>query len=161
MPSEASQRAQEQLKRERFSLPRRPGYDTPRLPRDITEVDDPALMALLVSFTRYEDHVAGKLALAEINDRAVVNQLELAKAHLLAASWTGKTTERVNVSKAKAVTDDEVQRLTEELDGCRAHRKLLSILVTSFNRDAAVVSRELTRRTAGATPEKRASRFGS
>ena len=73
-------------------------------------------MALLVSFTRYEDHVAGKLALAEINERAVENQLELAKAHLL---------------------------------------------VTSFNRDAAVVSRELTRRTAGATPEKRASRFGS
>ena len=106
-------------------------------------------MELLVKMTRYQDHLAGQLIEAEIDESSASTLLELAKAKHLAGQWTGASSDRVAVQKAQALMDREVQEANGAYEQARAKRKLYSVLVESTARDAAVVSRELTRRTSG------------
>lgn len=116
-------------------------------------------MQLLVKLTRYQDHVAGQLAEIEIDESNAIRLLEIAKAKYLAANWTGSSGDRVAVQKAEALMDTSVQELDSEVLTYKARRKLYTILVESLARDAAVVSREITRRTGGQKLEGRVNRF--
>ena len=156
--SERRARVEAHLRKQDLYLPRRPRYELPRLPVQITEISDPELMSLLVQFTRYQDYVAGRNAVAEIEENAYEQQLDVAKARFLAETWTSPSQDRVNVSKAKALVDPEVQALSEAYEMARARRKLLTIMTESLARDAAVVSRELTRRVGREPTERRADR---
>ena len=104
---------------------------------------------MLVAMTRYQDHLAGQLVEAEIDESSASTLLELAKAKHLAGQWTGASGDRVAVQKAQALLDKEVQECISAYERARATRKLFGVLVESTARDAAVVSRELTRRTSG------------
>lgn len=117
-------------------------------------------MGLLVKFTRYADYVQGLLVLAEIDESAAASILELEKARFLAGSWTGESTDRVAVQKAQATADPAVTKLEGEYEMARAKRKLRQVLFDSLTRDAAVVSRELTRRVGRDGPVRRAD-FGA
>lgn len=141
--------AKAKLSREELSLPERPTYALPDLRLDVTDVDDRGLIKLSVKFTRYQDHIAGLLAEVEIDETAANSELELAKAKYLAASWTGASGDRVAVQKAEALLDPDVQAIQAALEKCRAQRKLYNVFIESIARRAAVVSRELTRRTSG------------
>ena len=137
------------LEKESLHLPARPSFRLPRLPLNLTDKDDEGVMELLVKMTRYQDHLAGQLIEAEIDESSASTLLELAKAKHLAGQWTGASSDRVAVQKAQALMDREVQEANGAYEQARAKRKLYSVLVESTARDAAVVSRELTRRTSG------------
>lgn len=161
--SKASIAAVAALRRKKLHLPRRPVYDTPRLPRDLTNLDDEGLMALLSSFTRYEDHIAGLHAIAEIDEQEIEQQLEYHKAKHLVAGWTGdKNADRVAKSKADALIDEDIHELSKAHLQAKAKRKMYAVLMNSMANDGQTVSRELTRRTGGpaAARERRSSRFG-
>ena len=134
-------------------------YDLPRLPLNITDLDDPTLMNLLVQFTRYQDHLAGQLVEVEIDEHSAESMLEVSKARHLAKGWGGSATDRVAIQKAQAVMDPEVRKFDDTLAQYKARRKLLGILVDSLQRDASVVSREISRRIGREGHERRVDRF--
>ena len=153
-------KAKAALEKKGFDLPDRPRYDIPKLPLRLTEETDDNLMRLLVKFTRYQDHISGELAMVEIDEQAAETKLELAKNQYLADHWTGPSNDRVTVQKAEATLDTEVVKLTDAYAVLKAKRKLFVIMVDSMSRNAAVVSREITRRVGRADHERRSDRWG-
>ena len=151
-------RALGQLQREGLDLPERPEFELPRVPTGITSMSDRSLMQLFVRLTRYQDHIAGELALAEINEHTTQTLLDIAKARNLAKNWEG-TSDRVAVAKAEATLDPEVMKLESTLLQRNARRKLFGVLAESTARDAGVVSRELSRRIGREPGERRADRM--
>lgn len=150
------------LAKKGLELPTRPAaYGLPKLPTNLTDQDDSKIMRLLAQFTRYQDHLAGLLALAEIDETAAANLLEIAKARHMAGNWTGPSSDRVAISKANATLDKGVQECEQALEQCRAKRKVYGVLVESLARSAAVVSRELSRRIGNQPTERRNSRFNT
>lgn len=61
--------------------------------------------------------------------------------------WGGTKDDRVAVAKASRVLDPDVAEQKQEVANRYAYRKLVAVLFTNIERDAALVSRELTRRT--------------
>jgi len=108
-------------------------------------------MRLSVRLTNYQDHIAGLLAICEIDETAANSELDLAKAKYLAKTWAGPSESRVAVQKAEALMDPEVQEIQAAVEKSRAQRKLYNVLVETVSHRAAVISRELTRRTSGST----------
>jgi hypothetical protein len=142
-----SQQAISTLSAGGFSLPNKPNYEIPSLPRDITELDDPALMDLFVQFTQWNDHAAGLFAVAVVDEREAQRALDTAEASALLQNWTGAKGTTVTFVKATIAALPEIQALSRELDTKYAFRKLIEARMENVERDAAVVSRELTRRT--------------
>lgn len=151
--------AKRNLEKQGLVLPPKPVYDLPKLPQRITEWDDDRLMKLFVRFTQYQDHLAGLLVESEIDEQSAETLLEVAKARFLAQSWTGASDERVAVEKAKGTMDEEVRKCTSAVTQCKAKRKMYSVLFESLNRQAAVISRELSRRIGRDSGERRTDRW--
>lgn len=75
--------------------------------------------------------------------------------------WGGTSKDRVAVAKAQRLSDPNVQEAkTKELQAY-ASRKMLQALFASLEREAFIVSRELTRRVGGQgqAQRERVSRF--
>jgi len=159
MVSQRRMQAKADLQSQGMRLPARPGYDLPRLPLKLSELGDDQVMQLLVQFTRYQDYISGQLVADEIDELAADHMLEVAKARHLVKGWGGKAMDTVTVAKASALLDPDVQQLIDHHATLKAHRKLLAVLSESMARDAAVVSREITRRTSRDHTERRADRF--
>jgi len=151
--------AKAKLKRQGLYLPRRPVFARPKLPSNLTDLDDAQLMALFVRFTRYQDHVHGLVATAEIDEHAVETMLEIAKARYLAKSWTGSSSDRIAVAKAEATLDVQVRDYDDQFASCKALRKMYVVLFDSLTRDASVVSREISRRIGRSDGERRSDRY--
>lgn len=115
-------------------------------------------MSLLVQFSRYEDHLSGQLAVAEVDESEAGHLLEVAKAAVLVRGWTGSSEDRVAIARAQAVLDPSVRAHEDAIRTVKAKRKLLAVLMESQGRDAAVVSRELTRRIGREPHQRRADR---
>jgi hypothetical protein len=148
-----------ELTKKGLKFPGRPRYPLPKLPVNLTDIAYEEVMVLLVKFTRYQDHLAGELALYEIDESTAATMVEVAKAKHLVHAWTGASGDRVTVAKAEAVIDSSVREYEEAMIMAKSHRKGYSVLVESLARDAAVVSREITRRGGGAPVERRANRY--
>lgn len=159
--SESSEKAAAELKKQGLRIPNQPEDRLPRLPEDITSIHDEDLMVLFGSVTSWLDYVSVQVACAEIDERASQRVLDQAEASALIGSYKGPASDRITMAKAAAVLDPEVVRIKTELADNMAYRKLIQTLASNLERDAALVSRELTRRTAGisSTPSKRASRY--
>lgn len=127
-------------------MPARPVFDIPKLPIRLSDRTDDQLMQLFVALTRWTDHLAGRVAEAEVDERAAEAVLNKAQSLVLLSNWSGARDERVTMSKAQRDVDPEVEKRQAEFDNRHAFRKMLSVLYSSTERDAAVVSRELTRR---------------
>lgn len=141
-------------------FPARPAFEIPRLPIKITDLNDDRLMALFVALTRWTDHLAVAVAEAEITERAAEAILSKAQALVLLGNWAGGRDERVTMAKAQRDVDPEVEKRQELFDVCHAKRKMIQTLYGSTERDAAVVSRELTRRVGRREDhDRRASRW--
>lgn len=155
-----STEARAALERAGLSLPARPAFEIPRLPLKITDLNDDQLMGVFVALTRWTDHLAGAVAEAEIEERAAEAVLSKAQALVLLRDWGGGRDERVTLAKAQRDVDPEVERRQELFDTAHAKRKMVAVLFTSTERDAAVVSRELTRRVGRREDhDRRASRW--
>lgn len=145
-----------------LSLPDMPQKEVPSLPRDITSLSDEDLMELFVALTAWNDYASVQVVFAQVDERDCQRVLDLAEARAVAANWTGGRDDRVAIAKAKIATDDQVVKAREQLDYRHAYRKLVEVIASNVERDAALVSRELTRRTAGATSVvRRSSRWST
>jgi hypothetical protein len=103
-------------------------------------------MGLFVALTRWTDHLGVAVAMAEVEERCAEAILQKAQALVLLRDWGGGRDERVTMAKAQRDVDPEVEERQDIFDTAHAYRKMLSTLFTSTERDASVVSRELTRR---------------
>lgn len=142
-----------------MSLAPKPKYDIPSLPRDITDLGDEDLMDLFVMLTAWNDHLGGQVAVAAIEERQAQRSLDVAEAQAMLSNWKGNSQDRIAVAKAQIAVDATVNQFHEELDQKHAYRKLVEVLSQNVDRDSAVVSRELTRRTAGDNFKTRGRRF--
>lgn len=129
----------------------KPEGDMPSLPSSLPDLGDEELMELFTGLTGWHDYVAYQVAMAAIDERSAQKKLDYAEASALIGGWGGGSDARVSVAKAKVRTDPKVMQMTEELDALHAYRKLVEVMATNLERDAALVSRELTRRTSDNT----------
>lgn len=142
-----------------FQLPLRPTYELPKLPLNLTDKIDDELMRIFIKLTRYQDHIAGELVSAEIDEHDYESQLEIAKARVVVANWTGASESRVAVAKAEAILDPGVRKIDDLLIEAKARRKILGVLADSVQRDAGVVSREISRRIGREGNDRRIDRY--
>jgi hypothetical protein len=134
-----------------FTLPERPNTPCAIL-EDVTQFDDVALMEELALLSAWADYAAAQHALAQVEEREAERGLSVAEARL----WKGRAPKAtVTESRMLVASDTSVVEAQEALDKVYAYRKLLGELVARYDRDAAVLSRELTRRTSAPPVRKR------
>lgn len=139
--------AMKRLEANGLSFAAKPRYEIPQLPRDITDLHDDDLMDLFVTLTAWSDYLASQFAVAAIDEREAQRILDAAEARALIGGWKGGSGDRVTVAKANIAIDPKVTEYREDLDAKHAYRKLVETLTQNVDRDSALVSRELTRRT--------------
>ncbi len=108
--------------------------------------------------TRWADYSGAQLAMAAVDERVAEALHDKAKAISVVRDWGGKD-DRVNVAKARLETDEDVVTTRQALLDAYAYRKILEVRYEAYVRDAAVVSRELTRRVDREAPERRSHRW--
>lgn len=143
--SDFSRQALEKARSGGFPVPTAPQSQPPGLPSDITLVDDEHLMQLFGELTAWADFACTQVAVAQVDERAAQRLLDVAEAGATARTWT--TGDRVAVVKKRVAEDGQVLRATAALDEAHAYRKVLESIQANIDRDTALVSRELTRRT--------------
>lgn len=127
---------------------RRPGQDQVELPEDITTLSSEQLAEVFTALTAWADYLASQKVMAELEERASLRALDLEEAKMLitrmGASAKG---ERVTTVKAEISVDPKILELSQDHEDKYAYRKLVDMLLTNHERDIALVSREITRRT--------------
>jgi len=147
------------LSKKGFQIPEKPTYEIPTLPVDITELHDEDLMELFVELTSWTDYVAPQVAVAAIDERESDRLVSVLEATAMINNWKGGSGDRVTIAKAHILLDPQVAEARKELDEKHAYRKLVETLLQNLERDAALVSRELTRRTSDSGVKTRARRY--
>lgn len=132
----------EQLMSQGFAVPNQPSSH-PSLPADITDLSPEDLMMLFSQFTAWTDYAHTQLGLAVIEEREAERRLAVKEA----AAWATVPKSSVSAAKMVVAGDADVIDATEELDNAHAYRRMVSEVADRYERDAALVSRELTRRT--------------
>lgn len=158
--SEASVAAADALKSQGFRVATEPlTSKIPRLPKDLTSLHDENLMELFSQFTSWVDYLSVQVSCAQVDERAAQKALDLAEAAAMISGWEGGRDARVALAKAKLATDPKVVALGSDLEEKHAYRKLIETMANNLDRDAALLSRELTRRTSTPTPTRRAGKY--
>lgn len=147
------------LAKKGFAIPNKPNFDVPELPSDITELHDEDLMELFVTLTSWTDYLAPQVAVAAIDEREADRTVSIIEANAMVANWKGGSGDRVAIAKANILLDPRVTEAKQDLDEKHAYRKLVETLLQNLERDAALVSRELTRRTSDSGVKQRARRY--
>lgn len=145
-----------------ISLEEKPDYEAPRLPHDITSIDDTELMELFTGLTDWMNYIGTQASIAETEEREAEEAKAYDDAAALIENWTGEKSERVTITKAQRDTDPAVVEAKKDLLDKYARRKMLATLATNIERRLTVVSREITRRTGGhgAMLQGRAQKYG-
>lgn len=151
-----SLRVAAELEKEELPLPRRPRTDLPELRGDLSDLEDNALIDLLVVMTRWADYSGGQLALAEVDESYAEALLDKLKAF----AYVQGAGDKVTTVRAELQMDEEYQDGVQAKLTAYARRKLLTARHTAFERDAAVISRELSRRIEREPSLRRTSRLG-
>lgn len=152
----ASRRTRRRLENSGIPLPPEPDFEAPMLPRDITSLDDQALMELFVELTQHAEYLAVTLAEAVIDERAAEEDKTAAEARG-AVQHSGEKT--VAAAKARTASTPDVQEAAARLSDAYAYRKLLEPIAQRMDTRAAVCSRELSRRQARSDREGRSNRW--
>jgi hypothetical protein len=128
----------------------KPNYELTALPPDITALSSEQLAELFTVLTGWADYTASQLAEAQLAERAAQRALDL-KTNRLIVEKMGSATkgDKVTLIKAQIAIDDEVLQLEEVFEERYARRKILEMMLNNQERDITLVSREITRRTAG------------
>lgn len=127
----------------------------PQLPPDITEIDDEELMLLFTELTSYLDFISFQVSLAQIDERDAERKLDIA----MATAMANQPKALAAVIKAAALADPAVVSLSEDHSVKYNYRKIIEVMAGNLERDMNLVSRELTRRTAGANFNTRSRKF--
>lgn len=140
-----SKRAYDELMTQGLSLHPQPEIEIPVLPADLTAIDDEDLMVLYSLITAWSDFVSAQVSCAQVDERAAEKRLAHNENLLMIAS--GDRGDRVTYARAQVAAEPTVVALKEEIESLHAYRKLVETLSLNIERDANLVSRELTRRT--------------
>lgn len=137
------------MKAQGFELPPKPTADRPELPEDLSDLADADLTELMKEFTAWGDYASAQVGLAQVAER----ECELDLERITASVWKKTLTEdpkmSVTVLKMVALTVEDVSKARGSYEDARAYRSMMSDVADRFERDALVLSRELTRRTQG------------
>lgn len=133
---------------EKFSITfAKPSFDVPAIPADITALSSEQIAETFSMITAWADYAASELAGAQISERSAQKQLELAENRLLVERMGSAVKgERITLVKAQISLDPTVQELSRKYEEAYAYRKLVDMLLSNYERDLALVSREITRR---------------
>jgi hypothetical protein len=127
---------------------RKPASELGELPRDITELSSEQLGEKFSILTAWADYAASLLAIAQIEERSAQRKLDLLENTLLVRKMgTAVKGERITLVKAQINLDQDVQDLSQLYEDKYAYRKLVEMMLGNYERDIALVSRELTRRS--------------
>jgi hypothetical protein len=114
------------------------------------------LIQLLVRLTRWADFSGGQLALAEVDETYAEAFIDRLKAF----GYVRGSGDKVTVARAEMQVEDDYQAAVQVKLEAYARRKLLQARHAAFERDAAVVSRELSRRIERDPSVRKTSRLG-
>lgn len=146
--------ALETLRSQGLHAPEKPDYEIPQIPVDITEIGDEDLMVLYSKFTAYADFIGVQVAVAHVDERQREKRISSLESSMMARP-DGKPEGRVTFAKAAVAADPAVIAQKVALETAYAYRKLIESLAANVERDTALVSRELTRRTSTSTRSAR------
>ena len=122
--------------------------DQPKMPKDISILDSDELSALFTELTAWSNFVAGQLAAAQVDEHVLNKKKDSLEARLFLDKDNAKVKgERVTLIKAQVAADSRVEDLENQLTHAYAYRKMVEVVANNFERDVALVSREITRRT--------------
>jgi hypothetical protein len=127
--------------------PNAPEYVFPKLEPGIDELNDHDLMELFVKLTRFADFFQAQLAVEEIAEKYAEAEVKKLEGLYMIGHKPVRVSEQVTWVRASMEGDPEVQTARDALRLFYARRKLKQVLFEQAERDAAVISRELTRRT--------------
>lgn len=153
---ERAAEAKRQAKRQRYHLPPRPDGEPPRVPDDVTELDDRDLMTLMTRWTRWTEHLGVQLAMAEVDERSAAEDRDRERA-LASLGRVKDVTER----KAKVYESGQFIDAEDKYQERMAYRKLVSVFYEGANLWSSLLSRELTRRVNLEPRTRRADRFST
>lgn len=126
----------------------KPKLSQVEMPRDITELSSEQLAEKFTELTAWADYIASQLAMAQIEERTAQKKLDFAENTMLVRRMNnGVKGERVTYVKAEISIDPQIQELSQTYDEKYAYRKMVEMLLNNHERDLALVSREITRRT--------------
>lgn len=131
-------------------LPEEPDDEVPRLPDDITGINDRRLMTLLSVFVAWQNYANAELARAEIIEEQAERHMKSVTALAMLRIDAKTVTEQKNVAQDRP----EVVAATEVWLTAYARRKLLKVAAEGYENMGFVVSREITRRI-GRDPQER------
>jgi hypothetical protein len=141
--------------------PSQPEFGLPKLEPNLDDLTDKELMALFVQLTRWSDFFQNQLAIEEIRERYADNEVRKLEGFYMTANKPDRVSEAVTWVRAQMELDPAVQTARDALKLIYARRKLKQMLFEGSERDAAVVSRELTRRTDSKSPGYRRADRGA
>lgn len=122
-------------------------------------------MTLFTKFVAWADFSASQLGFAEVDESAAKSLLEAKKdvlliRHMPTSEALRKREDTMTRVKTEVDAHPDVIDLQQKHLNAYALRKLLTATFERYDRDAALLSRELTRRTGGQDPkQRRASRW--
>ena len=129
----------------------------PVLPPDITDLDDEDLIRLFQEINEFTKFVKVQVAAAQIDENNTKKRLDFMESKK-SSSYSG-TKMTVTAIKASIALDPEVEKLADEAQARYDYRKMMEVMLSNLEADMALVSRELTRRTSGASFKNRAGKF--
>ena len=122
--------------------------EKPKMPREISILDSDELSALFTQLTAWSNYVAGQLAAAQVDEHVLNKKKDSLEARLFLDKDNSKVKgERVTLIKAQVAADPKIEDLENQLTHAYAYRKMVEVVANNFERDVALVSREITRRT--------------
>ena len=122
--------------------------DQPKMPQDISVLDSDELSGLFTQLTAWSNYVAGQLAAAQVDEHVLNKKKDSLEARLFLDKDNSKVKgERVTLIKAQVAADPKIEDLENQLTHAYAYRKMVEVVANNFERDVALVSREITRRT--------------
>ena len=127
---------------------KRPEFDNVELPSDVTTLSSEQLGEKFTQLTAWADYAASELAHAQLAERDSQRQLSLKENTLLVQKMgSAAKGDRITLIKAQIAIDPEVLDLSQTHEEKYAYRKLVEMTLQNYERDLALVSREVTRRS--------------
>ena len=140
----------------KFTLPERPGSDMPTLPLELDDLTDASLMSVYSETVAWVNYAKAELAKAEILEEGALSALRQTEAEALLDQWDSVNKgDRVTMAKARRDIDPLVVEHHHRHLQARAYRKMVDTVFDRGERNANVLSRELSRRISVAPTERR------
>lgn len=149
------------LASEGLRLPKKPVYEHPDMPDDVTELDGPQLMVLFGQWSAWAGYLAGRLVVAETKEWAREQELTKQKNIALLKRQSGRPRDRdesMTLAKAEAYSRDDIVALADDHQVWYVKASLLRGMAKTAADGAAYLSREITRRQGGDPVQRRAGR---